>query len=145
MDIVYRPTVLTEADTHSITLSWVLTLTWEDDALSCDRHLMDESLLTESIDDTVECREIHTAVSLSDECSSQIRKSHSRRLLELFDEASTRHSDTRSRHRVGSYEVSVIRFCHSCRRLREYRLLQESRVPMAWIRIQESENMRKLR
>ena len=69
MDIIYSPTVLTEAYSHSISLAWILTLAREDDALSCDRHLMDKSLTRECIYYTVESREIHTRISLSYECT----------------------------------------------------------------------------
>jgi hypothetical protein len=100
MDIIDRTTVLTEADRDSISVSGILTLTWEYDTLSCDRHLMDESLITKCIDDTIERREIH--MSTRDERFFEIRKSHTRRLLEFLYEAATRHGDTRSRH-MGSY------------------------------------------
>jgi hypothetical protein len=59
MDIIYGTTVLTEADRDSISLSWILTLTREYHTLSCDCHLMDESLVSEGIDDAVERREVH--------------------------------------------------------------------------------------
>ena len=96
MDVVYSSTVLTEADRYSIGLSWICALTGKYNPLSRYGHLMDESLIWESIDDTIECREIH--MTTHDESLLEIWEGDSRRLLELLYEATTRHSDTRSRH-----------------------------------------------
>lgn len=96
MDVIYGSTVITEAYSHGIVTMGIFTLTWKYHSLSCYRHFVDESLTRKCIDDTVECGEIH--MSTRDERLLQIRKSDTRRLLELFDEATTRHGDTRGRH-----------------------------------------------
>jgi hypothetical protein len=71
--IIYSTTVLTEGDRDGIIRCSIFTLTWEYETLSCDREFMDESLILERIDDTIEGSEIHPRLSLlSDEIFPQI-------------------------------------------------------------------------
>jgi hypothetical protein len=97
MDIVDRTTVFTEAHGDTIFFSWIFTLTREYDPFSGDRHLMDESLVTKCIDDTVESREVHTIFMC--ESRLQIREGDARILGEDFDEATTLEGYTGFCHR----------------------------------------------
>ena len=64
MLIIDGSTVLTEGDRDRILTRSILTLTWEYETLSGDRELVDESLILERIDDTIEGSEIHPGLSL---------------------------------------------------------------------------------
>jgi hypothetical protein len=62
---------------------------------------MDESLVTECIDDTIECREIHTRLSFfSDEIFPQVRESDTWIFSEDFDESFAWFSDTSFCHEI---------------------------------------------
>lgn len=61
---------------------------------------MDESLRLERIDDTIECCEIHTAISLSDELLSEIGESRTWSESEYFDEAFARFCDAGDGHGI---------------------------------------------
>lgn len=86
MLIIYCTTVFTEGDSDSVLRRCITTLTREYEALSGDSHLMDESLSLECVDDTIECREIHATVSLSDEFFLEVGEGDTRTLTESFDE-----------------------------------------------------------
>lgn len=87
MDIIDRSTILTEAQTDSVICMGSLALAWEYHSFTCDRHLMDESLITKCIDDTIERREIHPIVSLSDERLLHLGECDASGFTELLDEA----------------------------------------------------------
>jgi hypothetical protein len=102
MDIVYGTTVLTESDRNSIILCPIFTLTREYETLSRDREFMDESLVLECIDDTVEGSEIHPRLSLlPDKILLEVGEGDTRAHTEDLDEALALFCDTRVRHRVG--------------------------------------------
>jgi hypothetical protein len=100
MCIVDRATVLTEADGDSVALLCSAALTREDDPLTRYRHLVDESLLCEGIDDAIERREVHATISLSDERLLQLWEGDTRWCAEHFDEATAGKSDTWVGHKV---------------------------------------------
>lgn len=100
MDIVDSTTILAEANSDSVIFFCVIALARENHTLSSNRHLMDESLITKCIDDTIERRKIHSWLSfLSDEFLLQIGEGDTRRLTEKFDEAFARFCDTSDRHK----------------------------------------------
>jgi hypothetical protein len=102
MDIIYSSTVFTEGDRDSIIRCSIFTLTREYEALSRDRELMDESLVLECIDDTIEGSEIHPRLSLlPDEILFEVGEGDTRAHTEDLDEALALFCDTRVRHRVG--------------------------------------------
>ena len=98
MGVIDSTTILTEADRDSIILLRMITLAWEYYTFSCDRHLVDESFIAESINDTVERREVHTVVSFANELFLEIREGDASEFPELFDEALAREGNTRNRH-----------------------------------------------
>jgi hypothetical protein len=100
VNIIYSTTVLTERDRDSIILCPIFTLTWEYETLSCDREFMDESLIFECIDDTIESSEIHPGLSLlPDEILSEVGECDTRAHREDLDEALALFCDTRVRHK----------------------------------------------
>jgi hypothetical protein len=102
MDIIYSSTVLTEGDRDSIIAGTLFTLAWEYEALSGDRELVDESLILERIDDTIEGSEIHPWLSLlADEILPEVWESDAWTRTEYLYEALALFCDTRVRHRVG--------------------------------------------
>ncbi len=94
MHVIDSSAILTEADRDCIFTSRMITLAGEYDPFTCDRHLMDQSLIAKCIDDPIERREIHSIVSLTDELLLQIGEGDTRRLSELFDEALAGEGDT---------------------------------------------------
>ena len=94
MHIIYCTTVLTESDSHCIARGSIATLTWEYETLTCYCHLMDESLILECVDYTVECCEIHTTVSFSDELFLEVGEGDTWTLTESFDEPFSLFCDT---------------------------------------------------
>lgn len=102
MDIIYSTTVLTESDRDSIILCPIFTLTWEYEALSGDREFMDESLVLERIDDTIEGSEIHPRLSLlPDKILFEVGEGDTWTYTEDLDETLALFCDTGVRHRVG--------------------------------------------
>lgn len=97
--VIDSSTVLTEGDSDTITWCPITTLTREYKTLSSNGHLMEEPLILECIDDTIECCEIHTAISLSDESFFEITKSDARIFTKSFDEPFALFGDTSIRHR----------------------------------------------
>ena len=103
MYIIYSATVLTEGDRDSIIRCSIFTLTWEYETLSRDREFMDESLILERIDDTIEGSEIHPWLSLfAHEISAEIGEGDTWAHTKDLDEALALFCDTRVRHRIGS-------------------------------------------
>lgn len=98
MSIIDCTTILTETDRYGIIFFGMITLAAEYDTFSCDGHLMDEPFVTKDVNDTIECREVHTIVSFPDEFFFEICESDTSGFSELFDEAFTRESDARDRH-----------------------------------------------
>ncbi len=87
MDIIDCSAILTKTQHDRIITRRMITLTGEYDPFSSDRHLMDESLITKCIDDTIERREIHPIVSLSDERLLHLGECDASGFTELLDEA----------------------------------------------------------
>ena len=87
MDIIDSAAILTKTQHDRIITRRMITLTREYNPLSSNCHLVDESLITKCIDDTIERREIHTVVSLSDKRLFHLRECDTGGLSELFDEA----------------------------------------------------------
>ena len=108
MDIIYCSTVLTERDGYCIMWCRFCTLTWEYETLSGNGHLVDETLSLERIDDTIEGREIHTAISLSDEFFLEISKSNTWALAESFDEPLALFCDTSVRHNIRVFSIGYL-------------------------------------
>ena len=98
-------TILTEADRDGIISLCMITLAGEYHSFSGDRHLVNESLISEGIDDTIERCEIHPVVSLANKLFLQICEGDAGGLPEFFDETFARQSDARDSHRRKSEEV----------------------------------------
>ena len=85
MLIIYSTAVFTKCDSDCIMWSSIATLTWKDEPLSSNRHLVDESLCLECVDDTIEGREVHPGFSLfPDERFFEVRESDTRVRSEEF-------------------------------------------------------------
>ena len=100
MNIIDGTTVLAETDRDSVIFLSMIALARENHTFTSNRHLMDESLITECINDAIERREIHSWLSFfSDEFLLQIGEGDTWRLTEKFDEAFARFCDTSDRHK----------------------------------------------
>lgn len=125
MLIIYSTTVLTESDRDRIVWSRFTTLTWEDESLSCDRHLMDQSLWLKRIDNTIESREIHATVSLSDEFFFEVGEGDTWTLSKYFDKSFSLFGDARFRHKGRVKRKNYIRNIEYIEELFKCKYLQE--------------------
>jgi hypothetical protein len=102
MDIIYSSAVLTESDRNSIIRCSIFTLTREYETFSCDRELVDKSLIFERVNDTIEGSEIHPWLSLlPDKILFKIGEGDTRAHTEDLYEAFALFCDTRVRHEDG--------------------------------------------
>ena len=110
MLVVDSSAVLTECYSNTIAWCSITTLTREYETLSSNSHLVEESLILECIDYTIESSEIHAAISLSYEFFLEVAKSDTRTLTKSFDKPFSLFGDTGIRHRnqeVRIWEVEV--------------------------------------
>lgn len=85
MLVIYGTAVFTKGDNYRIMWSSIATLTRKDESLSSNRHLVNESLRFECIDDTIQSCEIHPGFSFfPDEFLFEIRESDPRVRSEEF-------------------------------------------------------------
>lgn len=99
MYIIYCTTIFTESDRDCIMGHSITALACENQSFSCYIHLMDESLILECIDDTVECCEIHTTISFSYKLFFEIWKGNSLVFTKSFNEPLSLFRDTSIWHK----------------------------------------------
>lgn len=101
MGIIYGTTILTKTNCYSIIWSSISTLTGKYDSFSGNRHLMNESLFFECINNSIESCEIHTRLSFfTYEFFSEIWEGNSRTLSKYFNKSFSWFCDTRFCHKL---------------------------------------------
>lgn len=101
MDVIDGTTILTKTNRDSIIFLSMIALTRENHAFPSNRHLMDETLVTKCIDNTIKRRKIHSRLSFFPYKSIlEVSEGDTWRLTEDFDEAFARFCDAGDRHEV---------------------------------------------